>query len=131
MLSILNMLTIIITILFVVSVGATIIIGILKIGKYNKVSKIISIILAILTIFVYINLYKAQERSYNDQKHKSNKIHKQAKQILNIKTKHKNSSVYLYGVYSDNSLSKDKDIISCYNKFHNIKATTECLKGKL
>lgn len=104
---------------------------ILEIGNNDTMSKIIAIIAVIFCVSIYIQICDGQARYDKNQKHNTYKIHKEIKQILNIKTKYNISLAYLYGVYSDNSLSKDKDIISCYKKFHNVKATAECLRGKL
>ncbi len=90
-------------------------------------------LLILLACFVssmfYIEYATNIEIAKNMKKHKQ--IIKKVNSILNKKTKHKTSMAYLFGVYSKNSTSKDKAIIRCYNKFHTIKLTATCLKGRI
>ena len=68
----------------------------------------------------------------SNERHKAYvSTHKKINKILSKKTKHINSKAYIYGMYSKGSLSIDKTIVDCYDKFHTIRATAECVKGML
>lgn len=93
----------------------------------------------VMTIIVYIGficvfwVFAYTNHNISVKEAKTMKEHKQIIKKVNIilgqKTRYKTSMSYLFGVYSKNSISKDKTMIKCYNKFHSIKLTAQCVRG--
>ena len=99
----------------------------------NKFAWFIQGVLAFLLIIgaifiIYSAVYPGHSTAIKHKKEfisLENKVH----HILNIKSANKKDVAFIYGLYLQKSVNTDKDIINCYNKYHKISYTTECLKG--
>lgn len=83
--------------------------------------------ICVFWVFAYTNHNISVKEAKKAKEDKQ--IIKEVKNILNLKTKHKTSMSYLFGIYSKNSILKDKTVIRCYNKFNSIKLTAQCVRG--
>ena len=84
-------------------------------------------------MFFWVFAYTNHNISVKEAKkaREDKQIIEKVKNILNLKTKHKTSMSYLFGAYFKNSILKDKIVIRCYNKFHSIKLTAQCVRGQM
>lgn len=100
--------------------------------KFDKEREFVVIsIVTVIAFFIYFCIFSLPKIEAKKAKiiKEHHLIIKKVKSILKQKTEHKNSKAYLYGVYSRHSYKKDKEMIHCYNKFHKIKETAQCLKA--
>lgn len=99
--------------------------------KEKLTMSIFMISLFSLVIFFVFRSYNYGSSSDKKYKEESKIISERVKTIINKKTKHIKSKAYIYGIYLYNSPIEDEKIFKCYNKFHNIKTTAECVKAKV
>ena len=100
----------------------------------NWISGVIYIILFCIFLAMSVTLYIAHiddVKQYQEIYKEKITVAYKVKKILSINKTKSYYSSYLYGLYTKNSLTTDKKILACYGKFHNIKETAGCVKGKI